>query len=105
MDELRTVDELLKQVPGFGRCPRCKFSASGSGRAMFRCARRTMEPLAASRCPVCDRPYRRTRARAANPLCNRDDRWFSWNFAISMRTGELKGAINRYKYTGSWGWA
>ena len=105
MDESPEVDDLLKQVPGFGQCRRCKFSESGSGELCFTCARRTIEPLAARRCLVCDRPYPQDESACGNVLCNRDDRWFSWNIAISMRTGELKAAINRYKYQGRWGWA
>ena len=105
MDESLTVDDLLKQVPGFGECRRCLFNESGSAELCFACARRTMEPLAVDRCPVCDRPYPADESACGNVLCNRDDRWFSWNIAISMRTGHLKAAINRYKYQGRWGWA
>lgn len=105
MDESPGVDDLLKQVPGFGQCQRCKFSESGSAQLCFTCARRTMEPLAAIRCRVCDRPYAPGETGCGNPLCNRDDRQFSWNIAISMRTGELRTAIDRYKYQGRWGWA
>jgi len=99
------VDELLEQVPGFGQCGTCLYNTSGPAELCFACARRTMEPLAASRCPVCDRPYAPEETACGNPLCNRDDRWFSWNVAISMRTGELKAAISRYKYDEKWGWA
>jgi predicted amidophosphoribosyltransferase len=106
MDESLAVEELLEQVPGFGRCASCKFNTSGSAVLCFSCARRTMEPLATSRCQVCDRPYAPDDANeCGNPLCNRDDRWFSWNFAISMRTGQLKASINRYKYEEQWGWS
>jgi len=105
MDESLAVDELLKQVPGFGQCGRCLFNTSGSAELCFACARRTMKPLAKRRCPVCDRPYAAEESMCGNPLCNRDDRWFSWNVAISMRTGELKTAINRYKYDEKWGWS
>ena len=105
MDESLTVDELLKQVPGFGQCRRCKFNESGPAELCFACARRTIEPLASRRCPVCDRPYPPDESACGNVLCNRDDRWFSWNIAISMRTGQLKRAINRYKYHEKWGWA
>jgi len=99
------VDELLEQVPGFGQCGSCLFNTSGPAELCFACARRTMEPLAARRCMVCDRPYAPDETTCGNPLCNRSDRWFSWNFAISMRTGQLKAAINRYKYDERWGWA
>jgi predicted amidophosphoribosyltransferase len=89
-----------------GQCGRCLFNTSGPAELCFTCARRTMEPLAPSRCRVCDRPYAPDdESECGNPLCNRDDRQFSWNFAISMRTGQLKTAINRYKYDGKHGWA
>lgn len=54
---------------------------------------------------MCDRPCEPDENTCGNPLCNRSDRRFSRNFAISMRTGQLKAAINRYKYEGQWGWA
>lgn len=99
------MDELLKQVPGFGQCRRCLFNESGPVELCFACARRTMEPLATRRCPVCDRPYAPDESVCRNALCKRDDRWFPWNAAISMRTGQLKTAINRYKYQARWGWS
>ena len=99
------VDERLEQVPGFGQCGRCLFNTSGPAELCFACARRTIDPLATRRCLVCDRPYAPDESGCGNPLCSRSDRWFSWNFAISMRTGQLKTAINRYKYDGQWGWA
>ena len=105
MGEPLDVEGLLQQVPGFGQCGRCLFSESGSAELCFTCARRTMEPLAVRRCPVCNRPYPPGETSCGNVLCNRDDRWFSWNIAISMRTGALRTAINRYKYEERWGWA
>jgi predicted amidophosphoribosyltransferase len=99
------VDERLEQVPGFGRCGLCLYNTSGPAELCFACARRTMEPLAPRRCLVCDRPYAAGESICGNPLCNRSDRWFQWNFAISMRTGTLKDVINRYKYEGQWTWA
>jgi predicted amidophosphoribosyltransferase len=60
-----------------------------------------MEPLARSRCPVCARPYAPGESTCGNPLCNRSDRCFPYNFPISMRTGILKEVINLYKYRGN----
>jgi predicted amidophosphoribosyltransferase len=42
-----------------------------------------------------------------NPLCNwdEDSRFFKWVWAISMRTGSLRDAIDRYKVGGNYGWA
>jgi predicted amidophosphoribosyltransferase len=99
------VDERLEQVPGFGRCGQRLFNTSGPVELCFACAQRTMEPLATRRCLVCDRPYAPDESTCGNPLCNRDDRWFHWNYAISMRTGQLKNALNRYKYEEQWGWS
>jgi len=99
------VDERLAQVPGFGWCGRCLYSASGPTELCFACARRTMEPLAAARCPVCDRPFAAGERTCGNPLCNRTDRWFGWNLAIAMRSGVLKDVINHYKYDDAQGWA
>jgi predicted amidophosphoribosyltransferase len=104
MDQSLT-DELLKQVPGFGNCRSCLFNESGWAELCFACARRTMDPLAVDRCWVCDRPLAPDESACGNVLCSSDDRWFSWNIAISMRTGQLKTAIDRYKYQDRWGWA
>jgi predicted amidophosphoribosyltransferase len=64
-----------------------------------------MEPLAEERCVVCDLPRQSGEVRCGNPLCNRSDRYFTWNYAIAMRSGELEQAINRYKYQRRHGWA
>jgi predicted amidophosphoribosyltransferase len=42
-----------------------------------------------------------------NPLCNWDEdrRLFKWVWAISMRTGPLRAAIDRYKVQNKVGWA
>jgi predicted amidophosphoribosyltransferase len=43
----------------------------------------------------------------ANRICNWpvSARYFEAVWAISMRTGQMKHAITRYKYGGKWGWA
>lgn len=99
------MDPRLEQVPGFGRCPWCQYSASGPAELCFACARRTIEPLAPLRCQVCARPFAVGQTTCANPLCNRTDRWFNWSFAVAMRTGTLQDVINRYKYGGQRMWA
>ena len=43
--------------------------------------------------------------RCGNPVCHFDDRYFTRVWAISMRTGQMRDAISRYKYDGKWGWA
>jgi predicted amidophosphoribosyltransferase len=44
-------------------------------------------------------------AAAGNPVCHFGDRYFTRVWAISMRTGQMRAAITRYKYEGKWGWA
>jgi predicted amidophosphoribosyltransferase len=103
------LDRLLKEAPGFGRCPRCPYLTGGSVALCFRCARRTMEPLAdpTLRCEVCDQTFPDGSSECGNPVCrmDEDDRYFIWNFAIAMRTRWLKTAINDYKYNGRRAWA
>ena len=99
------MDERLQEAPGFGECVFCPYNTSGPAELCYACARRTMEPLAQERCMVCDRPFAPGQQTCANPLCNRTDRWFSWSYAIAMRSGKLERAINRYKYQSRHGWA
>jgi predicted amidophosphoribosyltransferase len=95
------LDRLLLEAPGFGKCPSCKFLQAGSAALCFRCARRTMEPLAADadRCKVCDQEYPAGTTECKNPVCGMSERWFGWNFAIAVRSGVLQSVINAYKYS------
>jgi predicted amidophosphoribosyltransferase len=97
----------LEDVPGFGNCQRCPYNTSAPADLCYRCARREIEPLAhpGERCEVCDLPLEGASRRCGNPLCNDDGRFFDWNFAIAMRSGELQTAVDRYKYQGGLGWA
>lgn len=108
MDE-PTLEAMLGEVPGFGRCPRCPFLGTGTVELCYRCARRSIEPLAAfdDRCAVCDQVYAPDQTSCGNPVCRMapEERWFEWNFAIAMRTKWLKTAINSYKYDGRRDWA
>jgi DNA processing protein len=45
----------------------CLFYTSGPAELCFACARRTMEPLATTRCTVCDRPYAPDENTCGNP--------------------------------------
>lgn len=66
-----------------------------------------MEPLLAPpmRCEVCDLTLETGEDRCRNPVCRfSKDRWFTWNFAVAVRSGALKEAINKYKYHGLRGW-
>lgn len=99
--------ERLDDVPGFGLCPRCPYLASGPAELCYACARLTMESLAPAdeRCEICDRPFEVGDAGCRNPLCGPAERYFSWNFAIAMRSGVLEAVISRYKFDGVRQWA
>lgn len=68
-----------------------------------------MQPLAAigDRCRICDQVYEEGRNSCWNRVCQlrEEDRWFSWNYAIAMRTTWLKTAIDGYKYRDQRHWA
>lgn len=98
---------LLESAAGFGRCGECQYLQGGSPELCSACASRTLEELAPvdRRCEVCDQPYAAGEHDCRNPVCAMGDRWFSWNYAIAMRTGVLQQAINAYKFDGQRGWA
>ena len=101
------MDERLAGVPGFGLCESCTYRESGPAALCYACARQTVEEPAEpnERCSTCDLPFMEGEKSCRNPVCNFADRWFTWNFAIAMRSGALQTAINRYKYEGRTGWA
>ena len=105
------LDRLLEAAPGFGSCGRCPYLAGGSAELCFRCAHRTMEPLAPPdrRCEVCDQTYADDTGACRNPVCKMGQRWFEWNYAAAMRSGVLEQVISAYKYSsptsGDRGWA
>ena len=105
------LDRLLLEAPGFGTCGRCTYLAGGSAALCYRCAHRSMEPLAAVelRCEVCDQTFPEGTDECRNPVCAMSERWFEWNYAIAMRSGVLERVINAYKYStpasGARGWA
>lgn len=96
------LDRLLAEAPGFGRCGRCPYLAGGSAALCHRCARQTIEPLAAPsrRCQVCDQTFAVGAEQCKNPVCGMAERWFEWNYAIAIRSGVLEQVINAYKYSG-----
>ena len=105
MGSASTADVAETPTPaGFGKCADCAFRDTGTPRICSDCARMNFEALAASRCGVCDLPYQSGKTSCGNPLCNRQDRQFTRNFAIAMRSGALEKAISRYKYEGKKGW-
>jgi predicted amidophosphoribosyltransferase len=91
---------------GFGNCGRCPYRSQGTAEICFSCASASFERLANDRCALCELPLS-PEALCGNPLCNWDeqDRYFAWVWAISMRTGPLRRAIDRYKVDERRGWA
>jgi predicted amidophosphoribosyltransferase len=100
------VDPRLQDVPGFGSCGVCPYRDAGPAALCYECAHRTIEKLATSeeRCETCDLPFNRGEEECRNPVCKLRERWFEWNFAVAMRSGELENAVNRYKYEDKRGW-
>jgi predicted amidophosphoribosyltransferase len=89
---------------GFAACVECAYRDTGSAPICFACASEHTEPLATARCEVCDQALPPD-GRCGNPICHFDDRYFTRIWAISMRTGQMRAAITRYKYDAKWGWA
>lgn len=98
------LTELDRPPAGFAACVECAYRDAGSAPICFACASEHTEPLAAARCDVCGQALPPGR-RCGNPICHFDDRYFTRVWAISMRTGQMRSAITRYKYDGKWGWA
>jgi predicted amidophosphoribosyltransferase len=99
------LEGLEPQPLGFGRCAWCPYHDVGSVAICSACAERTMQPVPADRCQVCDQALSTPDAPCSNPVCNWADRQFEWNAAVAMRSGELKAAINSYKYGGRRSWS
>lgn len=91
---------------GFGNCGRCPYRSQGTAQICFDCATSSFEKLAKDRCELCELALKPDGS-CGNPLCNwdEDSRFFKWVWAISMRTGPLRDAIDRYKVDGNYGWA
>lgn len=91
---------------GFGNCPECAYAGPGTARICFGCASETMETLPPNRCDYCELELKADGS-CGNPVCNwpEDRRFFTFVWAISMRTGELERAINLYKFREVKGWA
>ena len=94
------------QPAGFGNCARCPYRVSGPAQICSDCAKSSFERLAKDRCELCELALKDDGS-CGNPLCNwdEDSRFFKWVWAISMRTGPLKRAIDRYKVDGKRAWA
>jgi len=99
--DLRTLD---RPPAGFGACADCAYVATGSAPICFACANEHTEPVAVPGCDTCGLPLQPDGG-CGNPICNFEDRYFDRVWAISMRTGEMRTAIDRYKYGLHRGWA
>ena len=105
------IEELLSEAAGFGACGRCPYLTGGSPELCFRCANRTIEPLAdwGRRCKVCDQTYAPGEVGCKNPVCSMSRRWFGWNYAVAIRSGMLQRVIDAYKLSDAMsdnrGWA
>jgi predicted amidophosphoribosyltransferase len=94
------------QPAGFGNCVDCAYLVSGPAQVCFDCATSSFARLADDRCDLCERPLEPD-GTCGNPLCkwDEDSRYFKRVWAVSMRTGPLKRAIDRYKVEGRQAWA
>jgi len=97
------LDKLEPKPARFGECQGCAYLAGGSAAICFACASRDMEPLPSERCKVCDQRF--ILGKCPNIVCSFTDRHFDRVSAISMRSGPLEAAINRYKYEERRAWA
>jgi predicted amidophosphoribosyltransferase len=91
---------------GFGKCPQCAYAGTGSVAICSDCANRTLERLPHRACALCGLAPKAD-GTCGNPLCNwpESERYFRQLYAISMRTGALRDAMDSYKVEGRRGWA
>jgi predicted amidophosphoribosyltransferase len=101
--DLRKLD---RPPAGFAACVECAYRQGGSAAICFACAAENSEPISENACLICDQQLK-LNGECGNPICNWsvDDRFFEYVWAISMRTGQMKWAISRYKYDLKIGWA
>lgn len=93
------IDELKPAPAGFGKCEICAYRETGTSHLCYACARKEIEPLPDPRCSVCDQRLNQA-GRCSNVVCGWDIsvRFFEWNYAIAMRSGRLRNAIDQFKY-------
>lgn len=96
--------QALPEPAGFGNCPTCAYVAVGPPRICQECAAATLEPASPFYCSVCGQRLDTEQDRCGNRLCSDPNRYFEFNHAIAMKTGELDRAIKRHKYNGKAGW-
>jgi predicted amidophosphoribosyltransferase len=98
------LSKLDRPPAGFAACVECAYRDTGSAPICFACASEHTELPARPNCRVCGQALP-VDGKCGNPVCHFDDRYFTRVWAISMRTGQMRAAITRYKYDGKWGWA
>ncbi len=98
------LSRLDRPPAGFAACVECAYRDTGSAPICFACASERTERIARRSCDVCGQALPED-GRCGNPVCHFEDRYFTRVWAISMRTGQMRAAITRYKYDGRWGWA
>ena len=98
------LDALNPQPLKFGICEACPYVQAGSVAVCYACASRGLEQVPDQHCAICSQALPAT-GTCSNSLCHRSDRAFEWIRAISMRSGALKTALDRYKYERRTGWA
>jgi len=102
---VQKLSTLKVQPPGFGKCDTCLYRETGPASLCFACAHRTIVSLSEERCSVCDLPFEPAEDFCRNPICNWDNRWFKWNYAIAMRDGVIERKLADYKFEGKHDWA
>lgn len=98
------LGKLDRPPAGFAACVQCAYRDTGSAPICFACASEHTEPLAAAHCEVCGQALPAD-GTCGNPVCHFYDRHFTRVWAISMRTGQMRHAITRFKYHDRVGWA
>ena len=100
------LDRLEPKPAGFGRCGSCAYRDVGSAAICFACASKGIDRVGRGHCRTCDQRLPPS-GECSNYWCRRplEDRYFSYIYAIAMRSGSLEAAINLYKYGNRTGWA
>ena len=100
------LERLEPRPAGFGRCGSCAYRDVGSAAICFACASKGIDRVGKGHCLTCDQRLPPS-GTCANYWCHRpvEERYFSYIYAIAMRSGSLESAINLYKFRDKWGWA
>lgn len=93
------------EAAGFGNCSVCPLMQHGTAEECVACASQTFAKPPDPHCPICYGQLDE-RGQCRNRICTWTigERHFSFVYAVSTNSGELRRAIHRYKYDGKWGW-